>query len=126
MMLQLTRSDYRNRIAGAWLGKLIGGTLGAPLEGSNEIHALSFYEPVPGQAAATDGLDYALVWLKAARDKGPDLSAEDLAIYRDKHLSYVWDEYGYAAYNRRRGLAPPLTGSFDNWFKHGARGLARC
>ena len=124
--LRLTREQYRDKIYGGWLGKNIGGTLGAPLDGSTELHNFTFYDPEPGQSAAFDGLDFQLVWLQALRDHGPDVTSDDLASIWQHHLTYPWDEYGYALHNLRRDLKPALTGTFNNWFKNGLRGLARC
>lgn len=124
--LGITREQYRDKVYGGWLGKNIGGTLGAPFEGSKEIRSLEFYDPVPGQAAANDGLDFQLVWLSVLRGKGIDVTSDDLAGAWQAHITYPWDEYGWASANVRRGFRPPITGSFDNWFRHGVRAMNRC
>jgi ADP-ribosylglycohydrolase len=116
--LELTRETYRDKVYGGWVGKQIGGTLGSPLEGKKEIFSLSFYDPIPGQATANEDLDFQLVWLHALRKHGIGVSTDDLTDAWLEHVTYHWDEYGYATYNLRRGLEPPLSGSFNNWFKH--------
>ncbi len=123
--LTLKREEYRDRIYGGWLGKNIGGTLGAPIDGSADIQNLKFYEPEPGQAAAFDGLDFQLAWLHALREHGPEITPDQLVAVWQQYLTYPWDEYGYALQNLRRNLRPALSGTFDNWFKHGIRGAAR-
>ncbi len=123
--LLMTRDDYLDRVYGGWAGKCAGATLGAPFKGSTELHRLSFYDPIPGQSAAFDGLDIQLVWLHVLRENGIDPTSDDLAAAWQKHITYPWDEYGWASANLRRGLRAPMTGSFDNWFHNGLKGLAR-
>lgn len=123
--LTLARATYHDKVYGGWLGKSAGVTLGAPLEGQPGPHSVQFYDPIPGQATASDALDFQLVWLHALREHGPDLTADNLAAEWLDHLTYPWDEYGYAAYNLRRDLRPPITGAFNNWFQHGTSALNR-
>jgi len=117
--LTITRATYHDKVYGGWLGKNVGVTLGAALEGKTSTHNVQFYDPIPGQPTASDSLDFQLVWLHALREYGPDLTADSLATEWLDHLTYPWDEYAYAVYNLRRGLRPPITGAFNNWFKHG-------
>jgi len=56
-------------------------------------------------------IDHGLVVLLGIREGDSESAAEWLA-----HMKYPWDEYGCATHNLRRGLNPPLSGSFDNWF----------
>ena len=60
----LNTQDYRDRVYACWLGKNIGGTLGAPHECKRYALGLEFYEPLPDKAAANDDLDLQLVWLQ--------------------------------------------------------------
>jgi hypothetical protein len=45
--IQLGRADYHDKVHACWLGKNIGGTLGAPFEIRKYVNALTFYDPVP-------------------------------------------------------------------------------
>ena len=51
--MQLSHKDYIDKVNGCWLGKNIGGTLGAPMEWYRQVNDVSFYqqdlhgEPVP-------------------------------------------------------------------------------
>ena len=125
MPLALTREQYREKIHGGWLGKNIGSTLGAAKDGSKEPGTGAFFDPLPGQATAFDGLDFQLVWLQAIRRAGPEISSGELAAAWEQYLTYPWDEYGYALNNLRRNLKPAMSGSFDNWFRNGIRGASR-
>lgn len=113
----LERSEFESRVYGCWLGKNIGGTLGAPLEGIKEAHDLTYYDPIPTKSAPNDDLDLQLVWLKMLEDRGVNPKLADFAEYWMKHLSaYPWDEYGFCIRNLARGLRPPVSGMFENDF----------
>lgn len=117
MLIELGRESYRDKVYACWLGKNIGGTLGTPYEGQKHAHALSYYDPIPEKAAANDDLDLQLVWLQLLEDRGIDLSLQDLAEYWMKYLpAYPWNEYGYCMRNLERGLRPPISGCFENYW----------
>jgi len=121
----MTRGTYLDRVYGGWLGKSAGGTLGTPLEGKKQTFNLHFYDPRPGQAAWNEDLDFQLVALSALRKHGPGITSEQLTASWVDHITYRWDEYGYAVYNLRRGLKPPITGAFNNWFRNSDGGAIR-
>ncbi len=115
--IRLSQTTYRDKVHACWLGKNIGGTLGAPHEGKKEAHRLTFYDPVPTQAAANDDLDLQLVWLKMLQERGVRPTVADFADYWGKHLRpYPWNEYGFCQRNLERGLRPPISGCFENYY----------
>ena len=68
----LSPGRYRDQMYACWLGKNIGGTLGAPYEGQKHVHSLDFYHPVPERAAPNDDLDLQFLWLKLLEEEGLD------------------------------------------------------
>ena len=115
--IQLARKEYRDKVYACWLGKNIGGTLGTPYEGKKYVHNLTFYDPVPQEPLPKDDLDFQLVWLKMIEDKGSQPTFSDFAEYWMKHLSEHWyNEYSFCTYNLQRGLKPPISGAFQNYF----------
>ncbi len=115
--LILDRDEFADRVYGCWIGKNIGGTLGAPYEGKKHALGLEFYDPLPSQAAPNDDLDLQLVWLKCLEDSGLNPSVRTLAEYWNRHaFRYPWAEYGFFMRNYSRGLRPPAAGSFENYF----------
>ncbi len=115
--IQISRQDYLDRVYACWLGKNIGGTLGAPTEGRKELLNLSFYDPLPDKSAANDDLDLQLVWLEMLRERGVHPTLTDFADYWKMHLApYPWNEYGFCQRNLARGLQPPISGSFENYY----------
>ncbi len=115
--IKLSESEYKDKVYACWLGKNIGGTLGAPYEGRREALSLTYYDPVPDGSAPNDDLDFQLVWLKMLQDRGVKPKLEDFVDYWVRHLSsYPWNEYGFCRRNLERGLRPPISGCFENYF----------
>ena len=116
-MLTIDRKTYRDKVRACWLGKNIGGTLGAPYEGDRNAHSLTYYDPVPSENAPNDDLDLQLVWLKLLEDHGIDPALPLFAEYWSRYAaSYPWNEYGFFMRNYSRGLRPPVAGCFENYF----------
>ena len=118
--MKLNQNDYRNKVLGCWLGKNVGGTLGAPFEWKRQLNDVGFYvqENLNGQPMPNDDLDIQLLWLCALEEKGLDVTAHRLADYWCLYVTPHWNEYGTAKVNMRQGLQPPLSGIFQNDFKH--------
>lgn len=110
----LDPADFRDRVYACWLGKSIGGTLGMPVEGQREMHAFTFFNPVPETPAANDDLDLQLLWLKALEERGSRLDARVLGEYWLSYVPVDWNEYGIGKANMRQGFAPPLSGHYRN------------
>jgi ADP-ribosylglycohydrolase len=99
------------------LGKNIGGTLGAPYETKKTINKLTYYDPIPDKSAPNDDLDLQLIWLKMLEEVGINPSLYHFAKYWKKYaIAYPWNEYGFLRRNLKRGLMPPITGCFENYF----------
>jgi ADP-ribosylglycohydrolase len=119
--IDLNSTAFREKVYGCWLGKNCGGTLGAPLEeawGRSELFDVWWYPRLQEGGIPNDDLEMQLIWLKALEEVGPHLKAADLARYWLDHIGYNWDEYGLSKTNLRLGLLPPVSGTYNNWFKH--------
>jgi len=115
--VQIGRDSYRDKVHACWLGKNIGGTLGAPYECRKEVQHLTFYDPLPDESAPNDDLDLQLAWLRCLEDRGIDIACGDLADAWVAYLSaYPWNEYGFCRRNLGRGLRPPISGCFENYY----------
>ena len=113
----LDRKSYRDKVYACWLGKNIGGTLGAPYECRKYTHALEYFDPVPKEPAPNDDLDLQLVWLAMLEDRGFPPRLPDFAEYWSKYArAYPWNEYGFCMRNLARGLLPPVSGWFENYY----------
>ncbi|MFX0155926.1 MAG: ADP-ribosylglycohydrolase family protein [Candidatus Hodarchaeota archaeon] len=115
--IQISENEYFDKVYACWLGKNIGGTLGAPYETKKSLNTLTYYDPVPHKAAPNDDIDLQLIWLKMLEEKGINPSLVDFAEYWKRYaIAYPWNEYGFLKRNLNRGLMPPITGCFENYF----------
>ena len=106
---------YRDRVRACWLGKNIGGTLGAPFEGTRGVFPVTYYtHDLSVGVLPNDDLDLQLVWLMAAENYGARVNAEVLGEYWLSFVCADWSEYGVAKGNLRFGLTPPVSGRYQN------------
>lgn len=132
-MITLTQAEYRDRVHGGWLGKVIGSALGAALDGHKQTQEVSGYPEAlvrargggPSAAPPQEGTDFQLVWLRALQTTGPKLGASELIGAWLKHIAHADGEYPYARANFRRDVPPPISGTFDNPFREVLGALAR-
>jgi ADP-ribosylglycohydrolase len=114
----LNRKEYLDKVLGCWMGKNIGGTLGAPFEWRRQVNDVKFYtQELHGEPLPNDDLDIQLLWLIALEERGIAIEARTLADYWCQYVAPHWSEYGTGKANMRSGLLPPLCGSLRNDFK---------
>lgn len=124
--MQLRSTDYRKKVLGCWMGKNIGGTLGAPMEWRRQVNDVSFYtQKLSGEPLPNDDLDIQLVWLIALEEQGVDIDAIALSDYWCLYVTPHWAEYGTGKVNMRSGLLPPLSGTFRNAYRHSCGAFIR-
>ena len=61
--MKFLKADLRDKIYGAWVGKNIGGTIGAPYEGTRDILDVQGFSSRKGEPLPNDDLDLQLAWL---------------------------------------------------------------
>ena len=116
--MRIQAKDYLERVKGCWMGKNIGGTLGAPYEWRRQLNDVTFYSSaVDGTPLPNDDLDIQLLWLVAMERLGVTPSAQELAHYFEAFVTPHWAEYGIAKANMKLGLPPPFSGAFHNLYK---------
>ena len=75
-------ATYLDKVRACWLGKNIGGTLGAPFESYRVALDLEYYtHDLSKGVLPNDDLDLQLVWLNAAERHGTKVDAEILSNY---------------------------------------------
>jgi ADP-ribosylglycohydrolase len=113
--MKLSFREYREKVEGCWLGKNIGGTLGAPFECKRGVFDIDFYTQEPGgEPLPNDDLDLQLLWLNAVEKYGRRVNASTLGEYWLQYVTPNWAEYGAGKSNLRMGLLPPLSGYSGN------------
>ena len=93
----MDQNILRDKIYACWLGKNIGGTLGAPIEGRTDFMDIKWF-PELGEKGCipNDDLDLQLLNLHALEHFGASLRAEQLGREWVEHNYFPVDEYGYA------------------------------
>ena len=116
MVKQLQYSQYLDRIYAGWLGKSLGGIVGAPFECHKIFSEINQNDLWPKTLYPNDDLDIQVVWLEALQHYGVAPSAYQLARFWQEHCFYVWCEYGVFVDNMEHGIYPPLSGVWNNDF----------
>jgi ADP-ribosylglycohydrolase len=108
---------YESSVRGCWMGKNIGGTLGTPFEGKEEINDVDFYvqKDLFGKPEPNDDLDLQLLWLIIAERHGIyNITPRLMGEYWISNIIGPWNEYAVCRWNSMNGFYPPLSGAVDN------------
>ena len=115
MNVKLNKNVLSDKIHACWIGKNIGGTIGAPYEGTEDILDITGFASKKGEPLPNDDLDLQLVWLYAVEKYGPhQLNSTILAEHWMTMISPYWNEYGVCKANMQHGFLPPISGEIDN------------
>lgn len=88
------------------------------LECKREVLDIKGFNSEPGNPLPNDDLDLQLIWLLAVKENGPNINERLLGEYWQEYISPFWNEYGIGKANMARGLIPPLSGEYENEWKH--------
>lgn len=114
--MNLSYERYLDAILGGWIGKSMGGAIGARFEGNKGWIELAPEAMFPAAMPPNDDLDLQVLWLKVLEEKGAALTADDLAAAWLEGCWYPFNEYGIFRRNWRLGIHPPYSGRFTNQF----------
>ena len=70
--IRFNKDQLRDKIYACWIGKNIGGTMGTPYEGRQQINDIQGFATEKGVVLPNDDLDLQLVWLRAMDEMGPE------------------------------------------------------
>lgn len=116
--MKISLDQYKNKVRGCWIGKNVGGTLGAPFECKRGVLDVTYYTHDLTQGVLpNDDLDLQLVWLNAAEKHGKMINSRILGEYWLSYIVPNWAEYGAGKNNMRMGIVPPLSGYVNNKFR---------
>jgi ADP-ribosylglycohydrolase len=114
--MQITYERYLDQILGGWIGKSMGGAIGARFEGNKGWIEIPPSEMFPAKMPPNDDLDLQVLWLKVLEEKGAAITSEDMAAAWLEGCWYPFNEYGIFRRNWRLGIHPPMSGKFTNQF----------
>ncbi|MBE7489967.1 MAG: ADP-ribosylglycohydrolase family protein [Candidatus Omnitrophica bacterium] len=110
----ISYEDYLDKTLGGWIGKSIGGTVGAFYEGDKSWIEIDPRTMFPREVPPNDDLDLQVLWLKVLEERGASLESSDLAQAWLEGCWYPFNEYGIFRRNWRLGIHPPMSGKFAN------------
>ena len=118
-MIKFNKDELRDKIYACWIGKNIGGTIGAKYECQHEMNDCKGFYTKPGEPLPNDDLDLQLVWLKAILENGiGNINSRLLGEYWLEYVTPCWNEYGICKANMKRGLTASVAGQYKNHWKH--------
>lgn len=113
----MTNEQLYDKILACWMGKNIGGTLGAPVEGAKEVLHFTGLTDFKAQGPLpNDDLDLQLLNLHVMEQNSNNPTTEDFSREWMEHVHFPFDEYGYALANIRLGMRAPFSGYYNNPF----------
>lgn len=112
----LNYPEYVDRVLGAWVGKSLGGIVGAPFEGHKILGHKSADTIWPDRIYPNDDLDIQVVWLELMEERGCHFTRQDMIELWQDRCWYNFAEYGTFLNNVQRGINPPASGWFNNEF----------
>lgn len=128
--LALDDAAIRDRILGGWLGKNIGGALGAPIEGWTRQRIADTHGEITDYlhqppSTLNDDTAYEIIALHVVEQKGRDFSARDIALEWVERLPISYTAEKVAIDNLKRGIMPPGSALFDNPYREWIGGQMR-
>jgi ADP-ribosylglycohydrolase len=114
--MRLSYDRYLDQVLGGWIGKSMGGAIGARFEGYKGWIEIGAHEMFPDEIPPNDDLDPQVLWLKVLEEKGLAMTSDDLAQAWLEGCWYPFNEYGIFRRNWRLGIHPPMSGRFINRF----------
>lgn len=117
---EISYSKYLNKVHGGWLGKCIGGAVGAMQENNKSIMNYTIENIFPDEIPPNDDLDLQVMYLQEVLGKkGTFITSTDLAKAFTEFNLCLANEYASAIKNVELGVYPPLSGSINNkYFKN--------
>ena len=98
---------FKKKVRGCLFGKIIGGTLGMPYEGTEGPFQLCYYDPIPDKMIPNDDLDIQILYALVLNQMS-DIKVNRFILSKawKEHLRFPFDEYAVALRNLQEGIEP--------------------
>ncbi|MBA2631441.1 MAG: ADP-ribosylglycohydrolase family protein [Chloroflexi bacterium] len=122
-------AELGDRLLAGWLGKVIGGALGTPVEGWTRDAIARVHGTVSDYLAApttiNDDTAYQLVLLHAVEQHGPDVSSVEIGLEWLRRIRDAYTAEEIAIGNMEAGIMPPQSGAHENPYSHWIGGMMK-
>ena len=113
-------TDFSEKVKAGWWGQLIGGCLGTQIEGYTTRKIREKFGDITGYLRKpetyNDDITYELAYLDVFMKKGYSVTSEDVAFAWLELISDGYSAERTALENLRKGIMPPESGRFCNYF----------
>ena len=124
--MKIETNTYKEKVAGCFVGKSVGGTLGMKYEGDLNYNNVEYYDPVPDTMIPNDDLDLQVVNVETILRTGLPVCRYNVSeIWKYHIVEGCPDEYGVSVSNHRNKVFSPLSGIYRNKFTEGLGGAIR-
>lgn len=121
--LTLSYPDYLDKVHGGWIGKCIGGAIGALQENNKSLMNYTIDNVFPATIPPNDDLDLQVLYLQEVLEKkGSFITPVDLGEAFAAYNLCLANEYSIAIKNIELGIVPPYSGSHNNDYFHHSMG----
>ncbi len=114
----LSRKAYQDKTYAGWLGKIIGGALGTPVEGWPKEKIEQEHGEITGYLRQPDTYNddttYQLTFISAMERAMGDAASEQLGLEWVERIPMACTAEEIAIVNMRQGIFPPLSAWVDN------------
>ncbi len=111
---------YLERVHAGWVAQIVGGALGTSIEGYTAEKLREAYGDIRGYlvkpSTFNDDITFELAFLKAADERGADLTARDIALQWVSLIPFGWSAEMVALRNLEEGVLPPQSALRNNPF----------
>lgn len=116
--LNFSERDIFERIHAGWIGQIVGGALGTMIEGYCTDKLRETFGEIYGYlrepSTYNDDVLFELAFLNAVRDKGSNITSEDIGLEWVSRIEYTWTAEEVAFKNMKRGIFPPESAKLSN------------
>lgn len=111
-------AEYRDRTMAGWLGKIIGGALGTPVEGWSKEKIAADHGEIQTYLRKPDTYNddttFQLTFISAMEKAAGDATSWELGLEWVERIPMACTAEEIAMINLRQGIAPPLSAWLDN------------
>lgn len=112
---------FEEKIHAAWVAQVCGGALGTAIEGYTSENIEKTFGNVTNYVRKpntyNDDITYELAFLKAFDEKGYNVTSIDIAEEWVGLIPTGWSAEDIALKNIQRGIYPPISGEFNNYYR---------